>query len=119
MHPETMPLIRKRYLVSPQNITTLERLAKDRGMPATAIVREAIEAYDPESLNGLGEQALVQLVSTWVKVTIQDTRATRENWTKPSKPWGIHNGRLERRVITRYLETHGGSEAAQSGYRTI
>lgn len=88
MHVETMPLIRKQYLVSQKNITKLERLAKGKGTSATAIVREAIEAYDPEGLNGIGETALMHLVSTRLKEAIQDTRATRKKLDKTLKSLG-------------------------------
>lgn len=79
------PLVRKQYLVSQQNISKLERLAKHKGTSATAIVRKAIEAYDPDGLNALGEQELLALVSTRLKEAIQTTQATRQKLNKTLK----------------------------------
>ncbi|MCZ6799070.1 MAG: hypothetical protein O7F12_01140 [Nitrospirae bacterium] len=81
----TQPLIRKQYLVSQRNVSKLERLAKRKGISATAIVREAIEAYDPEGLDVLGEQELMNLVSTRLKDAIEDTQATRQKLQKSLK----------------------------------
>ena len=85
MPVETQTLIRKQYLVSQRNISKLERLAKRKGTSATAIVREAIEAYDPEGLNVLGEHQLMTLVATRLKEAIKDTQATRQKLHKTLK----------------------------------
>ena len=61
MTVDTQSLIRKQYLVSQRNVSKLKRLAKRKGTSATAIVREAIEAYDPEGLDVLGEQPVLGL----------------------------------------------------------
>jgi len=81
----TQPLIRKQYLVSQRNVSKLERLAKRKGISATAIVREAIEAYDPEGLDVLGEQELMNLVAIRLKDAIKDTQATRQKLQKSLK----------------------------------
>ncbi len=81
----TQPLIRKQYLVSQRNVSKLERLAKRKGISATAIVREAIEAYDPEGLDVLGEQELMNLVAIRLKDAIKDTQATRQKLRKSLK----------------------------------
>ncbi len=78
----TQPLIRKQYLVSQRNVSKLERLAKRKGTSATAIVREAIEAYDPEGWDMLGEQELMTLVATRLKDAIKDTQSTRRKLHK-------------------------------------
>ena len=85
MAVDTQPLIRKQYLVSQRNVSKLERLAKRKGTSATAIVREAIEAYDPEGLDMLGEQELMTLVATRLKDAIKDTQATRQKLHKAFK----------------------------------
>ena len=81
----TQPLIRKQYLVSQRNISKLERLAMRKGTSVTAIVREAIEAYDPEGIDVLGEQELMNLVSTRLKDAIKDTQSTRQKLQKSLK----------------------------------
>jgi predicted DNA-binding protein len=88
MAVDTQPLIRKQYLVSQRNVSKLERLAKRKGTSATAIVREAIEAYDPEGLDMLGEQELMTLVATRLKDAIKDTQATRQKLHKTLKRLG-------------------------------
>ena len=85
MPADTQPLIRKQYLVSQRNVSKLERLAKKKGTSATAIVREAIEAYDPEGLGMLGEQELMTLVATRLKDAIRDTQLTRQKLHKTLK----------------------------------
>lgn len=84
----TQPLIRKQYLVSKRNVSKLERLAKRKGTSATAIVREAIEAYDPEKLDVPGDQELMTLVATRLKDAIKDTQATRLKLHKTLKRLG-------------------------------
>ena len=85
MPVSTQPLIRKQYLVSQRNVSKLERLAKWKGTSATAIVRDAIEAYDPEGGDGLGDQELMALVSTRLKDAISDTQATRKKLQRTLK----------------------------------
>ncbi len=85
MPVSTQPLIRKQYLVSQRNVSKLERLAKRKGTSATAIVREAIEAYDPEGLDVLGEQELMNLVASRLKDAIKDTQSTRQKLNKTLK----------------------------------
>ena len=77
MPTAALHLFRKQYLVSQKHVSKLKRLAKDKGTSATAIVREAIDAYNPEGLDALGENELITLVSTRLKEAITDTRATR------------------------------------------
>jgi len=88
MPVSTQPLIRKQYLVSQRNISKLERLAKRKGTSATAIVREAIEAYNPERFDVLGEQELMNLVSARLKDAITDTQSTRQKLNKTLKCLG-------------------------------
>ena len=82
------PLLRKQYLVTPDNVSKLEALAKANGTSATDIVRKAIDAYDPEGLDELGETDLMSLVSQRLKETIKDTQATRRRLNKTLKKLG-------------------------------
>jgi predicted DNA-binding protein len=88
MPVDTQSLIRKQYLVSQRNVSKLERLAKRKGTSATAIVREAIEAYNPDGLDVLGEQELMTLVATRLKDAIKDTQSTRRKLHKTLKRLG-------------------------------
>lgn len=75
-------LVRKQYLVTEKNVKKLERIAKTKGTSATEIVRQAIDAFDPESFNSVGESELMDLVSARLKEAITDTRATRRRLSK-------------------------------------
>ena len=85
----TRNLVRKQSLVSQKNVSKLERIAKRKGTSVTAIVRQAIEAYDPEGLDTLRESELMALVSTRLKEAIRDTQTTRKKLDKTFKSLGI------------------------------
>lgn len=85
---EQTPLLRKQYLVTPANVSKLEALAKANGTSATDIVRKAIDAYDPDGLDELGETELMSLVSERLKEAIKDTQATRRRLRKTLKALG-------------------------------
>lgn len=78
-------LLRKQYLVTPANVSKLEALAKANGTSATDIVRKAIDAYDPDGLDEIGETELMSLVSERLKEAIKDTQATRRRLNKTLK----------------------------------
>lgn len=82
---EQTSLLRKQYLVTPANVSKLEALAKAKGTSATDIVRKAIDAYNPEGLDEIGETDLMALVSERLKETIKDTQATRRRLNKTLK----------------------------------
>ncbi len=87
--PRMVPRIGTQWgIESKQSVSKLERLAKRNGTLVTAIVREAIEAYDPEGLDVLGEQQLMTLVATRLKEAIKDTQATRRKLHKTLKRLG-------------------------------
>jgi len=68
-------LIAKHYQLTPRQVEKIERLAKERGVSASAIVRWAIDAHDgPEE--ALIEAELLALAAARVKEAIADTRAT-------------------------------------------
>jgi len=60
-----------------------------KGTSATAIVREAIDAYDPERLDAVGDTELMGLVSTKLKEAIHDTQMMRKKLSKTFKSLGI------------------------------
>ena len=72
-------LIRKQYLMSDENISKVDRLAKKQGTSSAQIVRLAVEAYNPEQdRQSIEENELMELVSTRLKEAIADTRSTRK-----------------------------------------
>ncbi len=73
MQPDATPLIRKQYLVSQKNVPKLERLAKHKRTSATAIVREAIDASNPEGFDALNDNELITVASIRLKEAIQGT----------------------------------------------
>ena len=85
---EQTPLLRKQYLVTPDNVSKLEALAKANGTSATDIVRRAIDAYDPGGFDEMGETELMALVSERLKEVIKDTQATRRRLNKALKKMG-------------------------------
>ncbi|MEN8256906.1 MAG: ribbon-helix-helix protein, CopG family [Thermodesulfobacteriota bacterium] len=81
-------LIRKQYLISSNQIEKLDRLAKERGASAAEIVRQAIDAYEPD-LEGMGAPELLELVSVRVKEAIEDTQNTRKRLGKTLQKLGM------------------------------
>lgn len=77
-------LIRKQYLISVNQIEKLDRLAKEKKSSAAEIVRQAIDAYEPD-LEGMEASELLELVSVRVKEAIVDTKNTRNRLNKTLK----------------------------------
>jgi len=76
-------LVRKQYLMSNENITKVDRLAKKSGASSAQIVRLAVEAYDPDKdRNNTEENELIDLVSSRLKEAISDTQNTRRKLEK-------------------------------------
>ena len=71
-------LVRKQYLMSNEQISKVDRLAKKTGASSAQIVRLAVEAYDPERIrNEPDDTELMELVSARLKEAIKDTQQTR------------------------------------------
>ncbi len=72
-------LFRKQYLVTEEQIKKIERLAKAEGTSATEMVRQAIDAYDPDTqADSMDMAELIDLVHSRLKEAIQSTQeATR------------------------------------------
>ncbi len=75
-------LIRKQFMVSKSQIRKLEKIAKEKKSSAAQMVREAIDAYDPDSLDNISESELLDLVSQRVKEAIAETVTTRKKLNK-------------------------------------
>ena len=79
-------LIRKQYLMSDENISKVDRLAKKNGTSSAQIVRLAVEAYNPDSdLATIDDNELMALVSSRLKEAIAETRKTRRKLDKTLK----------------------------------
>jgi len=75
-------LIRKQYLIAPHQIEKLKVLAKKQKTSAAAVVRMAIDAFNPDIPEELNESELFDLVSARVKEAIKDTQNTRNRLNK-------------------------------------
>ncbi len=67
-------LIRKQFLVSKSNVRKLEQVASKQGKSAAQIVRQAIDAYDPQAADTIDSSELMSLVSTKLKEAIKSTQ---------------------------------------------
>ena len=67
-------LVRKQYLVSESHIEKLKRIAATRGTSVTEVVRQAIDAYDPEGADTMAAPELMDLVGKRLKEALKATR---------------------------------------------
>lgn len=67
--------MRKHYLLSPENIETLDRLAQAERCSAAEVVRKAIEAYDAGQ-DDTALNALLDVVEESLVVAVKTTAAT-------------------------------------------
>ena len=72
-------LVRKQFLVSRSQITKLERIATNKGTSAAEIVRLAIDAFEPDMLEAMNSDDLMELVSSQLKEAIQSTREANDS----------------------------------------
>lgn len=71
MQTQSETLVRKQFYISPGNIEKLEKLStKLKGRSAAQIVRDAIDAYDPE---GEKENEMIALAHAKVKEALEAT----------------------------------------------
>ena len=73
---QTEKLVRKQFLISPNQIKKLDRLARDEGTSVAEIVRTAIDSYDPDAsaFADLDAPELMELVSARLKDAIASTK---------------------------------------------
>jgi len=69
-------LVRKQFLISPSQVEKLNRLAKDEGISVAAMVRVAIDTYNPDAavIADLDAPELMELVSERLKDAITSTQ---------------------------------------------
>ena len=82
MQTSHQTLRRKQFFISEGQTKKIEQIAKQQSKSAAEIVRLAIDAYNPDSLNDMEESELMELVSERLKETIDDTKKTRERLSK-------------------------------------
>lgn len=84
---QTEKLVRKQFLISPSQIKKLDRIARNEGTSIAAIVRTAIDNYDPESaiFSDMEASELLDLVSAQLKEAIASTRKTNRTIDKTLK----------------------------------
>jgi hypothetical protein len=70
-------LVRKQYLISPAQVKKIELLAKKQKKSAAEMVRNAIDAFNPDESMDMKESELLDLVSARVKEAIENTQETR------------------------------------------
>lgn len=71
-------LVRKQYFISLSQVKKIELLAKKENKSAAEMVRNAIDAFNPDASMDMKETELLDLVSARVKeaiVNIQETRS--------------------------------------------
>ena len=78
----TENLVRKQYLISPSQVKKIELLAKKQKKSAAEMVRNAIDAFDPDASMDMKESELLDLVSARVKEAIANTQETRSRLKK-------------------------------------
>ena len=73
---QTEKLVRKQFLISPSQVKKLNRLAQDEGTSVAAMVRVAIDSYNPDAaaFADLGAPELMELVSKRLKEAIASTQ---------------------------------------------
>ncbi len=71
-------LVRKQYFISQKQIEKIEILAKKQKTSAAQLVRDAIDAYNPDIPMDMNETELLDLVSMRVKEAISETQKTRK-----------------------------------------
>ena len=85
MQTITKPLVRKQFMISPEQVEKLSQLAEENKVSAAEIVRNAISAYNPDFSTDIEESELLDLVCARVKEAVAETRKTRKHLEKTLK----------------------------------
>ncbi len=76
--PPQPNLVRKQILISKDQEQKVEQLASARGVSVAGVVRDAIDAYDPDHAHGLDTPDLMALVAQRLKEAITATRQANQ-----------------------------------------
>ena len=82
-------LTRKQFLIYPKQVKKLESLAKKQNTSSAEMVRNAIDAFDPDVPVDMQESELFELVSARVQEAIVDTQQTRNSLNKTLRELGV------------------------------
>lgn len=74
-------LVRRQILIYPKQARKIKLLAKKKNTSAAEMMRQAIDAFDPDAIIDIAESDLLELASAKVKEAITDTIATRKKVT--------------------------------------
>ena len=74
-------MIRKQILIYPKQAKKIEALAKRKKTSAAEMMRQAIDAFNPDAMVDMAESELFGLASAKVKKTLADTIAMRKRVT--------------------------------------
>ena len=83
-------LIRKQYLVSERQVEKLKLIASREDKSAAEIVRQAIDAYDPDADGEMDTPEFVALVAERLKEAVKSTRAARRKMEKTLRALDAH-----------------------------
>ncbi len=67
-------LVRKQFLISEESVEKLKKLAESGHISASAVVRQAIESYNPDQSQEMEMPELMDLVSARLKEAISATK---------------------------------------------
>ena len=71
-------MIRKQILMYPRQANKIKLLAKNKNTSAAEMVRQAIDAFDPDVTVDITESELFELAAAKVKKTLAETIAMRK-----------------------------------------
>ncbi|MBW2611652.1 MAG: hypothetical protein JRD49_09420 [Deltaproteobacteria bacterium] len=74
-------MIRKQILMYPRQVNKIKSLAKKKNTSAAEMVRQAIDAFDPDVTVDMTESELFELAAARVKEALADTITTRKKVT--------------------------------------
>ena len=82
-------LVRKQFLIYPGQVEKIERLARRENTSAAEMVRKAIDAYNPDLPDNMGESELMELVAARLKEAIKETADTRRRLKQAFQDIGL------------------------------
>ena len=78
---QTENLVRKQLMLSNTNVKKLEKIATDKKLSVSSVVRSAIDSFNPDGADLVASE-LMELVSSKLKEAIEDTANTRKRLDK-------------------------------------
>ena len=75
---QTQKMVRKQYFIYPNQAEKLRFLAEQQNISTAEVVRQAIDAFDPDAVTDMSEPELLALARSRIKEAIEETIATRK-----------------------------------------